>query len=97
MQENVTAVTQEMQHLCLTAERRAAPLSGLLNLRLLLGGKIYDFSPRCDGLRALGAAITRISVRIRGSICQTDAESAMQTKQRLGHSEFITVDRCLSC
>lgn len=32
MQENVTVVTQQMQHLCLTAEARPAPLSDLFNL-----------------------------------------------------------------
>lgn len=46
LQENVTVVTQQMQHVCLTAEPRPAPLSGLFNLRVRSVVKIYDFSLR---------------------------------------------------
>lgn len=33
-EENVTVVTQQMQHMCLTAEPRPTPLSGLFNLQV---------------------------------------------------------------
>lgn len=61
MQENVTIVAQQMQHLCLTAEHSRTFIS-FISFTGPLGGKIYDCSLQCDRLRTLGAAISHISV-----------------------------------